>query len=177
MQVRGKLWRGMCEQWVREPRDFRGLWTQRGHTRARHHCPEPPLLLSPCTTPSLTFFSFSPSFSSVPLFQQRLGFVTTELHAPLWTVHSLHLRGVASLRGVLFAASFCLREAASGSFHIAGWTEEDKVRAFRVATDLKCNKRWRNACSHSVFQELVTRFLTSRPALRGSDLQWGADTQ
>ena len=40
----------------------------------------------PLYHPSLTFFSFSPSSSTSPLFQQSLDFVPTELHAPLWKV-------------------------------------------------------------------------------------------
>ena len=44
------------------------------------------LCYPPFTTPSLTFFSLSPSFSAFPLFQQSLDFVPTELHAPLWKV-------------------------------------------------------------------------------------------
>ena len=68
------------------PRDSRGLWTKRDHTGARHHCPQPPPLEAPFNTPSLTFVSFSPSFSTFPLFWQSLDIVATELHAPLWKV-------------------------------------------------------------------------------------------
>ena len=65
------------------PFDSRGLWTKRGHTRARHRCPQPPTLVSPCTNPSLPCFSFSSSSSTFSLFQQSLNFVPTEFHAAL----------------------------------------------------------------------------------------------
>ena len=46
------------------PRDSRGLCTKRGHVRARHRCPQLPLLSSPFTTPSLPL---SPSPYPPPL--------------------------------------------------------------------------------------------------------------
>ena len=61
-----------AREWLKQrARDSRRLWTTRGHTQARHRCPQLPPLSCPFTTPSFTFFSFSLSSSTSPLFQLR----------------------------------------------------------------------------------------------------------
>ena len=40
---------------------------------------------------------------------------------------------------------------ASVAFHTSGWTEQNKTRAFRLATDLHCKGRWKNVCQLQCF--------------------------